>query len=190
MDSNIDRERDDYRSEVPPQGGDFAPGDYFNSAMRSALFVGIGFVLQALALVFWRLGLLSSLLYLVGLILVPVLLFVRAKNHFEVEAPGPVPYLTASAYLFWTLMLSLIIAALVLYGAFYLLLHDPAFLETLEQTMTQMEALVADKEMAESLREAFAGMTPKSMTLNTTGSYFFFGTVYVYIAAIFLRKAQ
>lgn len=190
MDNNFDPNRG---PDLPPspsdEGGRFAFGDYFNSAMRSALVVGIGFVLQALAITLFQWGLISTFLYFLGLVAVPVLLYTTAKKFFGTQVTGPVPYLSAAAYLFWTFLLSLIIAALVYYMAFYIMFRNPAVMDSLAQSMEAMKSFVTDKAMLDRMTEAYSTMTPKSMTLSTCSTFFFFGTVYVYIIALFLRRS-
>ena len=163
--------------------------EYFNSAMRGALIVSVGFLLQGLALVTFRWGLVSSLLYFLGLLAVPVLLYVVGRNYFREKVTGPVPYLTAASFLFWTLLLSLIVAALIYYGAFYFLLNNPVFGEMLDQSMTQLESFISDRAVLEQMEASYAGLTAKSMTLSTCGTFFFFGTVYVYLIALFFRRS-
>ena len=173
--------------ERPRSGTNF--NDYFNSAMRSALVVGVGFVLQALAVLTFQWGFISSLLYILGLVLVPILLYITGKRYFNTRVTGPIPYLSAAAYLFWTFLLSLIIAALVYYIAFYFMLRNPAITEALSQSIEMLGSVIEDDAMRTQLADSYAQMTPKSMTLSTCSTFFFFGTVYVYIIAIFLRRS-
>ena len=189
MDNHFDPNRDPDLSPSPSNGGGrIAFSDYFNSAMRSALVVGTGFVLQALSIMLFQLGLISTFLYFLGLAAVPVLLYTTAKRFFRTQVVGPVPYLSAAAYLFWTFLLSLIIAALAYYTAFYVMFRNPVVMDAMAQSMETMKGLVTDKAMMDQITEAYSMMTPKSMTLSTCGTFFFFGTVYVYLVALFLRR--
>ena len=192
MDNDFERERDnDMPEENSGQGTTPVANfnEYFNSAMRSALVVGVGFLLQALAVLTFQWGFVSSLLYLVGLVLVPILLYITGKRYFDTQVTGPIPYLSAAAYLFWTFLLSLIIAALVYYIAFYFMFRNPAITEALSQSMEMIGSMMEDDAMRTQLADSYAQMTPKSMTLSTCSTFFFFGTVYVYIIAIFLRRS-
>lgn len=162
---------------------------YFNHAMRSATIVGVGFLVQGVALLMYRFGLISTLLYFVGLVLVPVLIATTGKKYFDTQVVGPIHYLSAAAYLFWTFILSLIICTLVYYGAFYFLFRDPVFGEMMSKNMEIMREVVRDKALLEEMEESYAMMTPKTMTMSVSSFFFFVGTVYVYILAIFFRRS-
>ena len=156
--------------------------------MRGALVVSIGFVLQALGIVTFQWGLLSTLISFVGLVAVPVLLYMVPKRYFDTRVSGPIPYLSAAAFTFWTFILSLIVAALVYYMAYYYVLYYTEMPMLLKESMEQIAALVNDKQAAKEMMDGFSQMTPKSMTLSTCSTFFFLGTIYVYFIAIFLRR--
>lgn len=188
MDNNFDPNQDTDHSSPEMNGGRTNFNEYFNSAMRSALVVGSGFLLQALAIFLFEWGLISTMLYFIGLVAVPVLLYTTAKKYFDTQVTGAVPYLSAAAYLFWTFLLSLIIAALAYYGAFYAMFRNPAVLDAMSQSLEALKGMATDKAMLDQMNETYSTMTPKSMTLSTCSTFFFLGIVYVYIIALFLRR--
>ena len=189
MDNDFEQSNSEDRPRgVSDQRGGF--NAYFNSAMHNALIVGIGFVVQGIALMLFRWGFISSLLYLVGLVAVPILLYTTSKRYFRTQVEGPVAYLSAAAFVFWTFILSLIIAALVYYGTFYYLLNSTTFVGMLQESMAQIKEMVVDQAMLQELEASYSQLTAKSITLSMCGTFFFFGTVYAYIIALFFRRSD
>lgn len=158
------------------------------SAMRSGVEVGMFFLLQAASFLLYRWGLLSSLLFLVGFVMVPVMLVVVTLRHKRRQNQRTMRYMEAVGYMMWSYLFALIIATLSFYISSHLLLHDPAFIELLEQSMEILSQVTQDDATTGAMREQLMGITPRSFTISSISSALFFGLIFIYLSAIFVRR--
>ena len=85
-------------------------------------------------------------------------------------------------------LFALVVATLAYLLVFTYLFRDPMFVSYMEQSIElagQMLSSEADREM---LLESYRGITPALMTRGVISLSFVLGTLYIFIASIFLRR--
>lgn len=162
----------------------------FNVSMNSGAKLGLVFVVQALSLLLFQLGFVASILYTAALIAIPVLLVVYANGYRDRFHGGTIRYMQAVTFMLWTYLFATLIAAVAYFIVFYLLFQNPHFIQIMDESMALVTNLLGDDQVAkEQALAVFSRLSPKSMTFQMATSSLFFGLIYIYIAAIFVKRS-
>lgn len=157
-------------------------------AMRNGLRLGLLFVLLALSLLMYQWGILAVGLFLSVGIAIPIFIVVLGIQYRDKYLGGYASYVQLVAYLSWVYLLSMILLFLSHYFTFRVLFSDPTFVGMMEQSAEMVEQILQNNADIETLRTSYDLMTPLRVATNITTSALFFGIIYVYIIALFIRK--
>ena len=161
---------------------------FLQAMMWSGLLVGMGFVAQAVGMLFYKQPLFSTLFLTGGLILIPVLLTQELRKYRLIVFGERLSYSRCVTVMGVIYLFALIVATLAYLLVFTYLFRDPMFVSYMEQSIElagQMLSSEADREM---LIESYRGITPALMTRGVISLSFTLGTLYIFIASIFLRR--
>lgn len=170
------------------------PRDYwkqlFQASMNTGAKLGLIFVVQALSLLLFQAGSIASIIYLIALLAVPVMLVVYANRYRDRYQAGSIRYMQAVSFMLWTYLFATLIAAVAYWIVLYFLFQNPQFIQMMEGSMELMTNLLQDDpEVQDQVVSAFSRLSPRSMTLQMITSSLFFGLIYIYVAAIFVRRS-
>ena len=161
---------------------------FLQAMMWSGLLVGMGFVAQAVGMLFYRQPLFSTLFLTGGLVLIPVLLTQELRKYRLIVFGNRLSYSCCVTVMGVIYLFALIVATLAYLLVFTYLFRDPTFLAYMDRSMDiagQMMGSEADREV---LLKSYQGITPALMTRGVISLSFTLGTLYIFIASIFLRR--
>lgn len=161
---------------------------FLQAMMWSGLLVGMGFVAQAVGMLFYSQPLFSTLFLTGGLVLIPVLLSQELRKYRLIVFCNRLSYSRCVTVMGVIYLFALIVATLAYLLVFTYLFRDPTFLAYMDRSIDvagQMMGSEADREM---LLKSYQGITPALMTRGVISLSFTLGTLYIFIASIFLRR--
>lgn len=161
---------------------------HINFAMQGGVYIGLGFALTAISWFFYHIAILQGLLALTGFIMIPVLLILVAIRYRDNVLGGRITYLRSVGFMTWSYLFAMIISMLAYYAVFTILFRSPEFMAGFEASIESFLQMIKDNTMRETYKEAMMGLTPRSITLNIATSQLFFGLIFMYIAALFVRR--
>lgn len=161
-----------------------------NLAMKNGLKIGVIFVVQAISMLLYRWGIISSLLFLMAFAAVPIYLVILGNQFRDNQLGGQIRYFQAVGFLSWSYIFSLILGAIAFYFAFNILFRDLNFLNQFEENISLLEELLAGREGSEEIIASARNLTPWLMTSQFVVSALFFGVIYIYIVGIFIRRSN
>ena len=164
---------------------------FLQLAMYDGLKVGLLFMAQAIALLLYQLGSLSSLLLLASIIGVPVMLYILGVRFRDHQMGGSIRYIHIVSYLSWTYIFAIGIGFLSYFIATTLLFKDPTFVETMEKSFEIVTEIVQqnmaqDGEAMASLRN----ITPVRVSGAIAMQALFNGLIYIYIIGLVIKKSN
>lgn len=163
---------------------------YMTLAMQNGLKLGGLFALQAVSMLLYKFGIISSLLFLGAFIAVPIYLVILGNQFRDNQLGGQIRYTQAVGYLSWSYLFSLIVAAIVFFVAFTILFNDVYFLNMMEENIITLENILADTPNGDEMMASIRNLTPRSVTIQTIVSALFFGVIYIYIVGIFIKRTN
>lgn len=158
--------------------------------MKNGLKLGTLFVIQASAMLLYRQGAVSSLIFLISFIAIPIYHAVLGIRYREKNLGGFISYRHAVGYLLAIYIFALILGTIAYIVIFYILFNDPYFIEMMEQSVVMMEEILGDSAKGIDLAEEMRGLTPKLIASQYMTTALFFGIIYIYIISIFIRKSK
>ncbi len=162
---------------------------FFQESMNAGAKIGLVFVLQALSLLLFASGLIGSLIYLASFVAIPILLVVYANRHRDQYHGGEIRYIQAVNFMLWTYLFANLISAVTYFVVFYFLFQSPSFAQAIDQSANMTMILFKDDpEVKNQLLLSISQLTPRSMTVQMTSFSLFLGMIYIYIAAIFVKR--
>lgn len=161
---------------------------HFNIAMKAGLYIGLAFTLGAISWFFYSRPLIQGLLLLVGFIMAPILMVTQAIRYRDQELLGHISYLRAVSFMTWSYLFGVIISTVVFYTIFSLLFRDPTFMATLEESFALLMSMIESNEIRASYEEVLGSMSPRFIAFNVATTQLFFGLIFMYIAALFVRR--
>lgn len=183
---------DEPHNSNPSSTPDLRPQDawrkHIHHAMQVGIYIGLSFALTAVSWFFFHTPLIQGLLALAGFIGVPTLMILGAIKYRDQVLDGHIPYLRAVGFMTWSYLFGMIISLLSFYIVFTVLFHNPEFMRTFEDSIGLFLQMVQDTGMRENYEKAMSGLTPRIIALNLATSQLFFGLIFMYIAALFVRR--
>lgn len=157
-------------------------------ALSQGLKLGGIFFLQALSLLLYRLGFLSSILFLLGVIAIPIFIYRIGISFRDNYLNGYARYFQVAGYLSWTYLASLIVAFLAFYLSFTILWNDTDFLMLMEESLSVFEELAGQNDTYKASLEVLRNMTSFRLARSLVFNALFNGLIYIYIISIFIKK--
>lgn len=154
--------------------------------MWSGLLVGMGFVVQAVGMLFFAKPFFSGLFLLVGLLLVPLLLTRELQKYRLLVFGSRISYIQCVGVMGAIYLFALIVATLAFLLVFTYLFRDGTFLLYLEQSLDLTAEMMGTSE--EALSETYLRVTAGGMTQGVISLSFTLGVIYIFVASAFLRK--
>lgn len=161
---------------------------HMNLAMQNGLKLSALFGIQALSMLLYRFGFISSLLFIFGFVAVPVYIVLLGNQYRDKYLSGRIRYFQAVGFLTWCYLFSLIIATVIFFVVFTILFRDSYFLNMMDESILVMEDILQNSQKSTEIINSIRMLTPKSMTFQFAISALFFGTIYIYIVGIFIRR--
>ncbi|WP_288966880.1 DUF4199 family protein [uncultured Porphyromonas sp.] len=161
---------------------------FLQAMMWSGLLVGMGFVAQSIGMLFYKQPLFSTLLLTGGLILIPVLLTQELRKYRLIVFGEQLSYSRCVTVMGVIYLFALIVATLAYLLVFTYLFRDPMFVSYMEQSIELAGQMLGGEADREVLLESYRGITPALMTRGVISLSFTLGTLYIFIASIFLRR--
>lgn len=163
---------------------------HMNLAMQNGLKLSLFFGIQAISMLLFRFGFISSILFLIGFIALPINIVLLGAQYRDQHLGGKIRYFQAVGFLTWSYMFSLIIGAVLFFIVFTIIFNDTNFLSMMDESILIMEELLKNTQQSTDIIHSIRMLTPKTMTLQFVISALFFGTIYIYIVGIFIRRKE
>lgn len=173
---------------TPTSGTPQAAPSLMSISMQDGLQVGLLFVLQALSLLLYQWGIISTLIALVAFVGVPIRLYQLGKQYRDGHLGGVASYLQVVSHLSLTYIFGLILGTVAFYFSLAFLARDPHFLEMMETSFAQMEVMLRDMGQDVAQMDILRSLTPKTLTLQISTNAFITGLLYIYFIALFIRR--
>lgn len=176
-------------SDERPETEGYQLESMFQLSLRSGLLIGASFVIQAIALLLYNGGVISSILFMAGAIGVPINLYRLGKRYRDNYRGGYVRYLELTNFLTWTFLASLVIAFLAFYISTSILFSDSTFISMMEESielLTQMSQ-ETDATYQEGLK-LLRNITPLQLTWSLIANILVQGFIYIYIISLFIKR--
>ena len=161
---------------------------FLQAMMWSGLLVGMGFVAQAVGMLFYRQPRFSTLFLTGGLVLIPVLLTQELRKYRLIVFGNRLSYSRCVTVMGVIYLFALIVATLAYLLVFTYLFRDPTFLAYIDQSIEVAGQMVDSEADGEVLLKSYQGITPALMTRGVISLSFTLGMLYIFIASIFLRR--
>ena len=158
--------------------------------MQDGLQIGLLFVLQALSLLLYKWGLISTLIALCTLIGVPVRLYQLGKRYRDEYLDGEASYLQVVSHLSLTYLFSLILGMVAFYFALTFLARDMQFLSMLEESFQEVESMLREMGQKVDTLEVLKDLTPRTLTIQICSNACITGLLYIYFIALFIRRKK
>ncbi|WP_297719073.1 DUF4199 domain-containing protein [uncultured Porphyromonas sp.] len=159
-------------------------------SLRDGLWLGCCYIAQALALLLYGYGIISTLLFLAGFVAVPVVIYKVGTRYRDFLRGGYARYLEVTSYLSWTYMASLLVAFLAFYVAFSLLLRDATFIAMMEVSLKLFEEMTKDIEGYKEAMSQMRDLTPLRIAWTVVFNMIVQGLLYIYIVSIFIKRSR
>lgn len=157
-------------------------------ALAEGLKVGCLFLLQGISLLLYRWGIISSLLFIIGFIGIPILLYRMGVQLRDNSYGGYIKYMQVVSYLSWIYIASLVVAFLSYYVSCYILFNDPNFTAMLEESLEMLQEIAQNNEQYAMAIKAIQSITPIQLAWNIILNAFVNGVIYIYIIALFIKR--
>lgn len=162
--------------------------DLREQSWRDGLWLGCCYIAQALALLLYRFGIISTLLFVAGFVAVPVVIYKVGTRYRDLTKGGYARYLEVTSYLSWTYLASLMVAFLAYFVAFSLLLKDATFIGMMEESLNMLQELTKDIDGYEEALSQLRGLTPLRIAWTVVFNMIVQGLLYIYIVSIFIKR--
>lgn len=177
-------------SEIDRETGKVRMRALREQSWRDGLWLGCCYIAQALALLLYGYGIISTLLFLAGFVAVPVVIYKVGTRYRDLARGGYARYLEVTSYLSWTYMASLLVAFLAYYVAFSLLLRDATFIEMMETSLKMFQEMTKDMEGYNEAMDQMRDLTPLRIAWTVVFNMIVQGLLYIYIVSIFIKRNQ
>ena len=162
--------------------------DLREQSWRDGLWLGCCYIAQALALLLYRFGIISTLLFVAGFVAVPVVIYKIGTWYRDLTKGGYARYLEVTGYLSWTYLASLMVAFLAYFVAFSLLLKDATFIGMMEESLSMLQEMTKDIDGYQEALGQLRGLTPVRIAWTVVFNMIVQGLLYIYIVSIFIKR--
>lgn len=164
---------------------------FFQQTMTDGLQIGQLFVAQAVALLLYRFGIISSVLLLTAIFLVPLMLYQKGTTYRDLHMGGIIGYWEIVKYLSWTYLFAVIIGFVSYFLACYILFSNPEIMEVMEESIA-LATSIAKHYSISSLDtiESIKNITPLKLTSSIALNSLFNGLIYIYIISLFIKRSE